>query len=988
MSLDSIVIKGAREHNLKNVDLVLPRNRLIVITGLSGSGKSSLAFDTIYAEGQRRYVESLSSYARQFLGQMEKPDVDYIEGLSPAISIDQKSTSRNPRSTVGTVTEIYDYLRLLYARVGTPHCYQCGREISTQSSEQIVDSILELPEGTRMVLLAPLVRGRKGEYTKLFEEVAKEGFTRVRVDGETKELSSKIVLDKKRKHTIEVVVDRLVMKPDVRKRLTDSVETTLRLSSGIVTVLVPSTGSGQAKELTFSEAFACVYCGLSFEELAPRLFSFNSPYGACPACSGLGEKIEIDPWKVIPDRSKSIAQGAIVPWSRNMGSGRYPSMNPYYMQQLERVLRSHRVKTSTPIEQLSDEVLDVILYGTDREQNFAYTSRGGKTWEYRSSFEGVVNNLQRRYSETSSDYVKEEIEKYMSASVCPSCKGARLKPEALAVTFGGRNIDELTRMSIEQLELFFRQVSLTPRQEQIAHQIVKEVRARLGFLTNVGLNYLTLSRSATTLAGGESQRIRLATQIGSALVGVLYILDEPSIGLHQRDNDRLLATLKTLRDLGNTLIVIEHDEDTMRTADVVVDIGPGAGAEGGEILTAGTLADVIANPASETGAYLSGRKFIPIPRRRREARGWLEVRNAKANNLRGIDVRFPIGVFATVTGVSGSGKSTLVNEVLVRALNQHLHRQPPGGTYGSVKGAAQLDKMVVIDQSPIGRTPRSNPATYTGTFDIIRELFSLVPEARMRGYTPGRFSFNVKGGRCEACQGDGIIKIEMHFLPDVYVPCEVCKGRRYNAQTLEVKYKGKTISDVLEMRVDEANEFFASIPRVHNKLATICDVGLGYIKMGQPATTLSGGEAQRVKLATELSRRSTGRTFYVLDEPTTGLHFADIHKLLEVLERLVQMGNTVLVIEHNLDVIKTADYLIDLGPEGGDRGGTVVATGTPEEVAQSKASFTGAYLVPVLRDQRAVGHHRPDTVELDRIEQENMLVLHDLAETGRVPVEA
>jgi excinuclease ABC subunit A len=982
VSLDSIVIKGAREHNLKNVDLVLPRNRLIVITGLSGSGKSSLAFDTIYAEGQRRYVESLSSYARQFLGQMEKPDVDYIDGLSPAISIDQKSTSRNPRSTVGTVTEIYDYLRLLYARVGTPHCYQCGREISTQSSEQIVDSIMELPEGTRMVLLAPLVRGRKGEYTKLFEEVAKEGFTRVRVDGETKELSSKIVLDKKRKHTIEVVVDRLVRKPDVRKRLADSVETTLRLSSGIVTVLIDE------KELTFSEAFACVYCGLSFEELAPRLFSFNSPYGACPACSGLGEKIEIDPWKVIPDRSKSIAQGAIVPWSRNMGSGRYPSMNPYYMQQLERVLRRYRVKTSTPIEQLSDEVLDVILYGTDREQTFAYTSRGGKTWEYRSSFEGVVNNLQRRYSETSSDYVKEEIEKFMSASVCPSCKGARLKPEALAVTVGGRNIDELTRMSIEQLELFFRELSLTPRQEQIAHQIVKEVRARLGFLTNVGLNYLTLSRSATTLAGGESQRIRLATQIGSALVGVLYILDEPSIGLHQRDNDRLLATLQTLRDLGNTLIVIEHDEDTMRTADVVVDIGPGAGAEGGEILTAGTLADVIANPASETGAYLSGRKFIPIPRRRREARGWLEVRNAKANNLRGIDVRFPIGVFAAVTGVSGSGKSTLVNEVLVRALNQHLHRQPPGGTYGSVKGAAQLDKMVVIDQSPIGRTPRSNPATYTGTFDIIRELFSLVPEARMRGYTPGRFSFNVKGGRCEACQGDGIIKIEMHFLPDVYVPCEVCKGRRYNAQTLEVKYKGKTISDVLEMRVDEANEFFASIPRVHNKLRTICDVGLGYIKMGQPATTLSGGEAQRVKLATELSRRSTGRTFYVLDEPTTGLHFADIHKLLEVLDRLVKLGNTVLVIEHNLDVIKTADYLIDLGPEGGDRGGTVVATGTPEEVAQNELSFTGAYLVPVLRDQRAVGHHRPDAVELDRIEQENLLVLHDLAETGRVPVEA
>jgi excinuclease ABC subunit A len=1000
VSLDSIVIKGAREHNLKNIDLVLPRNRLIVVTGLSGSGKSSLAFDTIYAEGQRRYVESLSSYARQFLGQMEKPDVDYIEGLSPAISIDQKSTSRNPRSTVGTVTEVYDYLRLLFARIGTPHCYQCGREISTQSSSQIVDSIMELPEGTRITLLAPLVRGRKGEYAKLFEEIAKEGFSRVRVDGEIKDLREKISLDKKRKHTIEVIVDRLVMKPEIRKRLADSVETTLRLSTGIVTVATPSTrpvlserseskGSGQAdRELTYSEAFACVYCGLSFEELAPRLFSFNSPYGACPECSGLGEKIEIDPWKVIPDRSKSISEGAVVPWSRNLGSGRYPSMNPYYMQQLERVLRRYRAKTTTPVEQFSDEVLDLILYGTDREQTFAYTSRGGKTWEYRASFEGVVNNLQRRYSETSSEYVKEEIEKFMSATTCPACHGARLKPEALAVTIGGRNVDELTRMSIERLELFFRELTLTPRQEQIAHQIVKEIRARLGFLTNVGLNYLTLGRSATTLAGGESQRIRLATQIGSALVGVLYILDEPSIGLHQRDNDRLLATLKTLRDLGNTLIVIEHDEDTMRTADVVVDIGPGAGAEGGEILTSGTLADVIDNPQSETGAYLAGRKFIPIPRRRREPRGWLDVQNARANNLRGIDVRFPVGVFAAVTGVSGSGKSTLVNEVLVRALNQHLHRQPPGGTYGSVKGAGQLDKLVVIDQSPIGRTPRSNPATYTGTFDHIRELFSLVPESRMRGYTPGRFSFNVKGGRCEACQGDGIIKIEMHFLPDVYVPCEVCKGKRYNAQTLEVKYRGKTISDVLEMRVDEANEFFANIPRVHNKLRTICDVGLGYIKMGQPATTLSGGEAQRVKLATELSRRSTGRTFYVLDEPTTGLHFADIHKLLDVLQRLVRLGNTVLVIEHNLDVIKTADYLIDLGPEGGDRGGTVIATGTPEEVAAHEPSYTGAYLVPVLRDQRAVGHHVPDDAELARLEQENLLVLSDLARSGRVAVEA
>jgi excinuclease ABC subunit A len=985
--LDSIVIKGAREHNLKNIDLVLPRNQLIVVTGLSGSGKSSLAFDTIYAEGQRRYVESLSSYARQFLGQMEKPDVDYIEGLSPAISIDQKSTSRNPRSSVGTVTEIYDYLRLLFARVGTPHCYKCGLEISSQSSEQIVDSIMALPEGTRIQLLAPLVRGRKGEYAKLFEEVGKEGFARVRVDGETKELREKIVLDKKRKHTIEAIVDRLVMKPDVRKRLTDSVETTLRLSTGIVTVLAEEAKKPPV-ELTFSEAFACVACGLSFEELAPRLFSFNSPYGACTACSGLGEKIEIDPWKVIPDRSKSIAAGAIVPWSRSLGSGRFPSMNPYYLQQLERVLKKHKAKMTTPVEDLPEDVLDMVLYGSDGEQAFAYTSKAGKTWEYRSTFEGVINNLQRRYAETSSEYVKEDIEKYMSSSTCPACKGARLKPEALAVTVGGSNIDALTQLSIENAEAFFRTLELTPRQEQIAHQILKEIRARLGFLSNVGLNYLTLARSATTLSGGESQRIRLATQIGSALVGVLYILDEPSIGLHQRDNDRLLATLKTLRDLGNTLIVIEHDEDTMRNADVVVDIGPGAGAEGGEILTVGTLDEVLLNPASETGAYLSGRKYIPIPKRRREPRGWLDVRNANANNIHGLEVRFPIGTLCAVTGVSGSGKSTLVNQVLVRALNQHLHGQPPGGTYGTVKGAGQLDKMVVIDQSPIGRTPRSNPATYTGTFDQIRELFSMVPESRMRGYAPGRFSFNVKGGRCEACQGDGIIKIEMHFLPDVYVPCEVCKGKRYNAQTLEVKYKGKTISDVLEMRVDEANAFFENIPRIHNKLRTICDVGLGYIKMGQPATTLSGGEAQRVKLATELSRRSTGRTFYVLDEPTTGLHFADIHKLLEVLQRLVETGNTVLVIEHNLDVIKTADYLIDLGPEGGDRGGTIVATGTPEELARSERSYTGAYLAPVLKDQRAVGHHVSDAGAVARMERENMASLDDLAKNDRIAVEA
>jgi excinuclease ABC subunit A len=1004
------VIKGAREHNLKNVDLTLPRNRLIVITGLSGSGKSSLAFDTIYAEGQRRYVESLSSYARQFLGQMEKPDVDYIEGLSPAISIDQKSTSRNPRSTVGTVTEIYDYLRLLYARIGKPHCYSCGREVSAQSSEQIVDQVLELPEGTRIVLLAPVVRGRKGEYTKLFEEIAKEGFARVRVDGETRELrdtlsgTGKIDLDKKRKHTIEVVVDRLVVKPDVRKRLTDSIETTLRLSTGIVTVLAEPPKSGQpnqlhvnegtvkeqpaARELTFSEQLACVYCGLSFEELAPRLFSFNSPYGACPDCTGLGVKIEIDPWKVIPDRSKSIEDGAIVPWSKPIGSGRFPSMNPYYTQQVEKLLRSRRVKLSTPIEKMPPDLVQTILYGAEDKQRFTYESRAGHAWTYDARFEGVVNNLQRRHSETSSDYVKEEIEKYMSATTCKTCKGARLKPEALAVTVGGANIHELTTMSVERAEQFVRSFEPSPREELIAHQIFKEVKARLGFLTNVGLGYLNLARSATTLSGGESQRIRLATQIGSSLVGVLYILDEPSIGLHQRDNDRLLATLKTLRDLGNTLIVIEHDEDTMREADVIVDIGPGAGAEGGRILTVGSLEAVTRNPESLTGAYLSGRQFIAIPEKRRVPRGWLRVKNAKANNIAGLDVDLPIGAFACVTGVSGSGKSTLVNEVVVKALNQHLHGQPAGGTYGSVKGAETLDKLVVIDQSPIGRTPRSNPATYTGAFDLIRELFSLVPDSKIRGYGPGRFSFNVKGGRCEACQGDGIIKIEMHFLPDVYVPCEVCKGRRYNQQTLEIKYKGKSIADVLEMRVDEASDFFNAIPRIHGRLKTIADVGLGYIKMGQPATTLSGGEAQRVKLATELSKRATGRTFYVLDEPTTGLHFADIHKLLDVLQRLVALGNTVLTIEHNLDVIKTADYLIDLGPEGGDRGGKIVATGTPEEVARVPASFTGQYLGPVLTDERAHGVVRPDRTHMEALERENLERLHDLAQSERVAVEA
>ncbi|GAC1555707.1 MAG: excinuclease ABC subunit UvrA [Vulcanimicrobiaceae bacterium] len=986
--LDSIVIKGAREHNLKNVDLTLPRNRLIVITGLSGSGKSSLAFDTIYAEGQRRYVESLSSYARQFLGQMEKPDVDYIEGLSPAISIDQKSTSRNPRSTVGTVTEIYDYLRLLYARIGRPHCYNCGREVSAQSSEQIVDQILELPEGSRIHVLSPVIRGRKGEYAKLFEEIGKEGFARVRIDGEIKELREKIDLDKKRKHTIDVVVDRLVVKADVRKRLTDSIETTLRLSSGIATIVVdPGKTASDARELTFSESLACVSCGLSFEELAPRLFSFNSPYGACPDCTGLGVKIEIDPWKVMPDRAKSIEDGAIVPWSKSLGGGKYPSMNPYYMQQVEKLLKSRRVKLSTPIDKMPPDLVESILHGVAGKQRFTYESKSGTAWSYDAQFEGVVNNLQRRYTETSSDYVKEEIEKFMSATSCATCQGARLKPEALAVTVAGTNIATVTQMSVEKAEEFFRAFVPNRREEIIASQILKEVRARLGFLANVGLGYLNLSRSATTLSGGESQRIRLATQIGSSLVGVLYILDEPSIGLHQRDNDRLLATLKTLRDLGNTLIVIEHDEDTMREADVIVDIGPGAGAEGGRILSVGTLDEIMRNPESPTAAYLSGRQFIAIPKKRRAPRSWLNVRSARANNIAGVDVDFPIGVLAAVTGVSGSGKSTLVNEVLVKALNQHLHGSNAGGTYGNVAGADVLDKMVVIDQSPIGRTPRSNPATYTGAFDLVRELFSLVPDAKMRGYTPGRFSFNVKGGRCESCQGDGIIKIEMHFLPDVYVPCEVCKGKRYNAQTLEIKYKHKSISDVLEMRVDEAAEFFAAIPRIHSRLKTIADVGLGYIKMGQPATTLSGGEAQRIKLANELAKRATGRTFYVLDEPTTGLHFADIHKLLDILQRLVAVGNTVLTIEHNLDVIKTADYVIDLGPEGGDRGGTIVAVGTPEHVATVSGSYTGHYLGPVLADARAHGVLSPDRANMERMETENLARLQELATGNRVAIE-
>ena len=975
--LEHIVIKGAREHNLKNIDLTLPRNQLIVITGLSGSGKSSLAFDTIYAEGQRRYVESLSSYARQFLGQMEKPDVDYIEGMSPAISIDQKSTSRNPRSTVGTVTEIYDYLRLLYARIGHPHCPNCGRPITPQTAEQIVDQILEQPEGTRIQILAPMVRGRKGEYQKLFEQAIKDGYARVRVDGQIRELREKISIDKKRKHTVEIVIDRLVLKPDIRKRLTDSVETALKLTQGLLVALVQKPG-GKDEELTFSEKFACIECGLSFEELTPRMFSFNSPYGACPDCTGLGARIEFDPRLVIPDRNKSFREGAVVPWSKNLS----PGMNPFYVQQVETLIKEAGYKLDTPVKKLPPDLLNTILYGEDETRDFRFRTKSGNYWNYESQYKGIIPNLQRRYEDTSSEWVKEELEKLQTSVTCPTCHGARLKPESLAVTIAGLSIAKLTSLSVDRALQFVETLELDGREEQIARQIVKELRARLGFLVNVGLEYLTLDRSATTLSGGEAQRIRLATQIGSSLVGVLYVLDEPSIGLHQRDNARLLATLKTLRDLGNTLIVVEHDEETMREADYLVDIGPGAGKAGGWIVACGTIADIEAEPRSATGRFLKGESVIPIPPIRRTPKGTLSIKGARANNLKGINVDFPLGVFCAVTGVSGSGKSTLVDMVLYRALAHQLHGQPQEDTYGKVRGLEQLDKAIIIDQSPIGRTPRSNPATYTGAFDPIRELFSMTPDARVRGYGPGRFSFNVKGGRCESCAGDGIIKIEMHFLPDVYVPCEACKGKRYNQQTLEVKYKGKSIADVLEMRVDEAAEFFANIPRVYNKLQTICDVGLGYIQMGQPATTLSGGEAQRVKLATELSRRSTGRTFYILDEPTTGLHFADIAQLLVVLQRLVDSGNTVLVIEHNLDVIKTADHIIDLGPEGGDKGGHIVASGTPEHVAQAEGSHTGRYLRRVLTDPRA---HIAITSEHEAVaqyERANRALLKTLENTG------
>ena len=939
---DYIRVRGARQHNLKNIDVDIPRNRLVVVTGLSGSGKSSLALDTLYAEGQRRYVESLSAYARQFLGQMDKPDVDDIQGLSPAISIDQKTTSRNPRSTVGTVTEIYDYLRLLYARIGRPHCPQCGRPISQQTVDQMVDQVLALPEGTRVQVLAPLVRGRKGEFEKLFEDIRRQGFVRVRVDGEERlveEIPPGTRLARNKKHNIEVVVDRLVVRPDVRNRLADSRETALNMAGGLVMVDVVG---GEA--MLFSQHFACPDCGISIEELSPRMFSFNSPYGACPHCMGLGTKREIDPDLVIPDRRKSVEDGAVVPWH---GSH-------YYSQLLEAVARHFGYRTDVPLDQQDPHFTDLLLWGSPEPIPFRYENRYGRVRERTVIFEGVVRNLERRYQEAATDAQREEFEEYMSSSPCPHCKGGRLRPESLAVTVGGLNLAQLTAMSVVQVREFLRGLELTERERLIARQVLKEIDERLGFLVDVGLDYLTLDRGAATLSGGEAQRIRLATQIGSGLVGVLYILDEPSIGLHQRDNARLIATLKRLRDLGNTLVVVEHDEETMLEADWIIDIGPGAGADGGRVVAAGTVDQIKACPESLTGQYLSGRRRIEVPDRRRTPdQRWLVVRGAAEHNLKNIDVAIPLGLFVCVTGVSGSGKSTLVHDILSRRLAAELHgaRVKPGAHAG-IDGLEHVEKVIEIDQSPIGRTPRSNPATYTGVFDLIREVYAQTPEARVRGYKKGRFSFNLKGGRCEACKGDGIIKIEMHFLPDVYVPCEVCKGRRYNRETLEITYRGKTIADVLDMTVIEALEFFSAFPSIVRKLQTLYDVGLGYIRLGQPATTLSGGEAQRVKLATELSRRSNGQTVYILDEPTTGLHFHDVEKLLNVLHRLVDAGDTVIVIEHNLDVIKTADWIIDLGPEGGDAGGRVVAAGPPEQVAEVEASHTGRFLRRLLERDR------------------------------------
>ena len=932
---DHIFIKGARENNLKNIDVTIPRDKLVVLTGRSGSGKSSLAFDTIYAEGQRRYVESLSSYARMFLGQMDKPDVYYIDGLSPAISIDQKTTSKNPRSTVGTVTEIYDYLRLLWARVGTPHCPKCGKEIRQQTIDQIIDQIMALPEGTRIQVLAPVVRGRKGEHAKVFEDARRSGYVRVRADGNLYDLSEDIPLDKNKKHSIEIVVDRLIVRPDGAQRLTDSVETASHLSGGIVVVNLVREG----QDLTFSQNYACDDCGISIEELTPRMFSFNNPFGACPTCTGLGSQLKVDPELIVPDKSLSILEGAIQAsgWNNIRGDG----ISRMYFDALA---KKYHFSLTDPWETLPEDVRSIILYGTGGEKlELHYDQPRGKGVLYQP-FEGICNNVERRYKETQSDASKRELEELMAECPCPTCKGKRLKKESLAVTVGDKDIDALTRMSVVDELQWVDRLELTHQQHLIADRILKEIKSRLGFLQSVGLGYLTLSRSAGTLSGGESQRIRLATQIGSSLMGVLYILDEPSIGLHQRDNDKLLATLQNLRDLGNTLLVVEHDEDTMRAADYLIDI------HGGEVVAAGTPEEVMANPNSLTGQYLSGKKRIPVPETRRPGNGKsLKVIGAAENNLRHIDVEFPLGTFTVVTGVSGSGKSSLVNEILFKKLGVELNRMKVHpGRCDRIEGIEYLDKVVDIDQSPIGRTPRSNPATYTGLFNDIRDLFASTQEAKSRGYGPGRFSFNVRGGRCEACSGDGVLKIEMHFLPDIFVPCEVCKGRRYNRETLEVRYKGKNIADVLEMTVDEAVEFFAPLPRIRNKLQTLCDVGLGYVKLGQPSTELSGGEAQRVKLATELSKIATGKTIYILDEPTTGLHTDDVRKLLEVLQRLVDSGNTVVVIEHNLDVIKCADHLIDLGPEGGDGGGTIVCTGTPEEVAACRSSFTGQYLKKVL----------------------------------------
>jgi len=931
-------VRGARAHNLKNVDVDIPRDRLVVITGLSGSGKSSLAFDTIYAEGQRRYVESLSAYARQFLGQMDKPDVDYIEGLSPAISIDQKTTSRNPRSTVGTVTEVYDYLRLLYARIGHPHCPRCGREISQQTVQQMVDQIMKFPERTRLQILAPLVKGKKGEHSKVFEEIRKAGYVRVRVDGQPYDLSDEIKLEKNKKHSIEAVIDRISLKGDSASRLADSLETALKLGEGNVIVSI-----SDGEEILFSENFACPDCGIALEEISPRLFSFNSPFGACPACTGLGANLEVDIDLVIPNRHKSLAAGAIVPWAK--------SSSTYYPRLMEAVAENLGFALDTPLDALTAEQWQGLLYGTKTPIRFRYYNVFDQLKTYHAPFEGLIPYFTRRHRESTSDAVRLEMENFMSERPCPACQGKRLKPEALAVRVGGLSIYEFTELPVAEALQFLEHLELSDKEQTIARQVLKEIRERLGFLVNVGLDYLTLGRAAGTLSGGEAQRIRLATQIGSSLMGVLYVLDEPSIGLHQRDNAKLLATLQRLRDLGNTLLVVEHDEDTMLAADHIIDIGPGAGAHGGHVVAQGTLEEIKACPASITGQYLSGAKQIPVPLWRRPLNGkWLEVLGCRENNLKNIDVRIPLGLFTCVTGVSGSGKSTLVNEIVHKGLASALSgaRQRPGAHAG-LRGLEHLDKVIAIDQSPIGRTPRSNPATYTGVFDFIRELYALTPEAKLRGYQPGRFSFNVKGGRCEACHGDGIIKIEMHFLPDVYVPCEVCHGQRYNRETLDVRYKGKNIAEVLDLTVDEAVEFFQAVPKIARKLQTLQDVGLGYIHLGQPATTLSGGEAQRVKLATELSRRSNGKTIYILDEPTTGLHMADIDRLLQVLHRLVDAGDTVLVIEHNLDVIKTADYLIDLGPEGGNRGGQIVVAGTPEEVAAFPDSYTGQFLKRYLR---------------------------------------